>query len=225
MNKLVNKLGLLALLFLICTLEVAAEGSHGEHKHSLFGSHGMVLFADSSGQLYASHMPLYYSPHDHQIVYKVSIAPEAFNKALLEKGLVSILPANFDLSILLQGRDLEIETAVYQGHFERGGQLVQKVLMKFVEPVYRRSLAAEQKSELSRFDLVPISAKQVLFVHQIQPAPSFDLLGFIEQTGKGSSAINCPKPADISELGLQQLVKSCLQTKASYIEFKDFQRR
>ena len=211
----------LVVILVFLALDVTAKQS--EHQHSLVGSHGMVLFNDHQGQLYASHMPLYYSPHDHQIIYKVKVSPSSKLNALMKQKLVTVLPAKFDLSILLSGDTLTIDTDFYQGHFERGGKLVDKQTLTFVEPVYIRSLQPKLTTEQSLFDLVSISEKQNLYVHRIESKPSFDAIGFAQKQQNIKQTKSCKKAKELSQTDLLAMFRSCGLNQPVYLETQDFQ--
>lgn len=67
----------LALLFAF------VAGPADAHDHS-FGTHGMVLFGGREA-LYASHLPLFRAPHDHQVVLQVRLADPALDRTLRER--------------------------------------------------------------------------------------------------------------------------------------------
>ena len=112
---------LAALAFLIAGQAAAQDTS--------MGSHGMALFGDRDG-LYASHLPMFHAPHDHQAVLQVRAADPGIDRALRARmqgttALWTIDPERFLLSRLgpdsaapLKG----FKADVFEGHFERGGQ-------------------------------------------------------------------------------------------------------
>ena len=207
--------------FLLLMFATTANSAQ-QHQHSLVGSHGMVLFQDRAQQLYASHLPLYYHPHDHQIVYKVAITGDTNVHKLLEQGMVTVLPDVFDLSVLLEGKPLTISTKFYQGHFERGGKQVEQHKLMFTEPVYLRAVKKNGVKPKSQFDIVPLSEQQSLYIHQIEPSPSFDLLGLIDNGKVKTDTIFCEKTSEISQQGLMAFSKNCGLPEPVYIEYKDF---
>lgn len=210
------------ITFLLLIVSAFAN-SEQQHQHSLVGSHGMVLFQDRTQQLYASHLPLYYHPHDHQIVYKVSITGDTNVNNLLKQGMVTVLPDVFDLSVLLEGKPLSISTKFYQGHFERGGKQVEQHKLMFTEPVYLRTVKKEGVKPKSQFDIVQVSEQQSLYIHQIDQPPSFDLLGLIDNHKVKTNTVLCDKAKELSQQALMAFSKECGLPKPIYIEYKDFQ--
>ncbi len=211
---------IVTFLLLVITVSV---NSAPQHQHSLVGSHGMVLFQDQEQQLYASHLPLYYHPHDHQIVYKVSVTGDTNVNKLLEQGMVTVLPDVFDLSVLLQGKPFSISTKFYQGHFERGGKQVEQHKLMFTEPVYLRAVNKNGIKPKSQFDIVQVSEQQSLYIHQIEQSPSFDLLGLIDNDKVKTNTVLCDKAKELSQQTLIAFSKDCGLPKPVYIEYKDFQ--
>lgn len=208
--------------FLLLVIAVSVNSAQ-QHQHSLVGSHGMVLFQDQDQQVYASHLPLYYHPHDHQIVYKVAITENNKVNKLLKQGMVTVLPDVFDLSVLLQGKPFSIGTKFYQGHFERGGKQVAQHKLTFTEPVYLRAVKQGGVKSKSQFDIVRVSEQQSLYIHQIEQAPSFDLLGLIDNDKIKTNTVLCDKAEELSQQALLAFSKNCGLPKPIYIEYKDFQ--
>ena len=95
------------------------------------GAHGMALFGDRDG-LYASHLPMFHAPHDHQVVLQVRLADPQLDRALRERmqdttALWTIDPERFALSRLGPASAAPLagfSADVYSGHFERGGERV-----------------------------------------------------------------------------------------------------
>ncbi len=116
------------------------------HDHS-FGTHGMALFGDRDG-LFASHLPLFRAPHDHQVVLKVKLADPGLDRALRAQldgktDLWTIEPERFELSRLdpASASPLRAFAAdLYSGHFERDGKRVHAGVQLVVEQVlvYRK---------------------------------------------------------------------------------------
>ncbi|GEA11176.1 hypothetical protein [Alteromonas sp. KUL49] len=204
---------------------------HGEHDR--VGSHGMVLFTDGA-ELYASHLPLYATPHDYQLVYLVDSANETdlLKRLTLSQGdappdyqqnIVTLLPDQFDLNQLINGESFEIDVQFFRGHFERNGERwFKEENLRFVRPVYRRSL-----SNLSQIDdsttivwdriHTPLNQTQ-LYIFPIQAAPSFDAIVL------GTS---CPDTikylSDVPEIQqLEQTFSLCESSQLLYFETQDF---
>lgn len=184
------------LTLLIAGLFLAPITSSKErHSHQRIGYHGMVLFSDSHNNVYASHMPLYASPHDYQIIYQLELKNKDVLTEHLQQGLVTILPEQFDLNHLIQGERLALDAQFYTGHFERGGQEFnsQKV-------VFSNAILIERVDKSFRANELMFYAEQLadgnwLLVHKIQQPPSFDLLAIAKPMKKNQLAnLSCLKP-------------------------------
>lgn len=163
-------------LFAFLLLFFLIGGAHA-HDHS-FGTHGMALFGDRDG-LYASHLPLFRAPHEHQAVLRVKLADPALDRALREQldgktGLWTIEPERFELSRLdptsaspLRGFGAD----VFSGHFEREGKRVYAKAQFVVEQVivYRRLDPAVRSRPEARY--LPVGR---FLVKEIDSRPDFD---------------------------------------------------
>ena len=217
----------LILLALVTFFSNAEEhNSHGQHKR--IGYHGMVLIVDEHIGIFASHLPLYRRPHDYQIVYQISTSNDAKIKSLSKNKMVTVLPDAFDLNKLVEGQTFTIDAVLYEGHFERGGKKTDKIVIEFKKPIFIKQVNAENEFQLNKFNIVPLNSKWVMFIHEIQKAPSFDAIGFvkrsIENTNSGESQLLCKKPPHLKIKNINSSLQQCGFNQASYIETADFSR-
>lgn len=207
--------------------------------HSRVGLHGMVLFTDGKA-LFASHLPLYYSPHDYQLIYEVE---SLHNDALIEfltfnhagasfhKNMVTLLPAQFDLNKLVEGESFSVATQFFKGHFERGGSTwLHDDAFVFKKQRFKRHLAKQYKSSSEESGHIEFKASQQwdkialenahLFIHQIAERPSFDALVI----AKGCESVETGKNADAvpSVETLEAKFTQCDSHKLVYFETQDF---
>jgi len=211
------------LIWASLVLFFASVTQGAEHGHNLMGSHGMLVFSDNYQNLYVSHMPLYVSPHDYQIIYKLKVKEKARVQALLANGLVTLLPQVFDLQRMLDGKAFSVRAQFYQGHFERGGEVVLDTEVWFEAPILNTRLDSTAKSEHASFYALPITQDLTLLVHKIQPRPSFDAIGFIK--GKGGAngrVLDCDQPSELTPESIRQQLLRCGFSTVSYIEVQDF---
>lgn len=212
------------------------SNNHDLHKkHTRVGFHGMVLVTDGQ-HLFASHLPLYQTPHDYQLVYEVK---STHQKQLVEhltqinnsisthgaKNMITLLPARFDLNTLIEGQTFEIETEFYLGHFERGGKKWLKDKdFKFVRQIYKRPLANLPKtigSNVRKWHVLHTCPNnQQLLIHLIQAAPSFDAIV------SGSQCLDTyvmnPLESVPDTNTLHSEMKQCQSVDTLYFETKDF---
>ncbi|WDE02259.1 hypothetical protein [Thalassomonas actiniarum] len=206
------------------SLLVHAQAVHGNH--ALIGSHGMVLIYDQEEGIFASHLPLYRSPHNYQIIYKVEVSEHEMIRELLAAGMVTVLPTNFDLNKLISGEAFSVEAQFFQGHFERGGQVKNTGMISFIRPVLVKKVTKEH-SQAASFYTAALSKTKVIVAHKIQHPPSFDALAFMPLPGKAAAETNnvivCdnPKTFDVSTISKQ--LELCGIPAPVYIEIRDFE--
>ena len=105
----------------------AHAGGHGHGATT--GVHGMLLFGEDA--LYLSHLPMFASPHNFQVLLEVGLDDAAREAFLSERdvagdGLHTFVPEPFPIDELAPGADgparTSIEGTIFRGHFERGGE-------------------------------------------------------------------------------------------------------
>lgn len=215
----------------------ASSSIHAGHEnHKRVGSHGMVLFTDGA-ELYASHLPLYYSPHDYQLIYAVGSPHKATLIAYLQTGstshsnMVTLLPANFDLNKLVDGERFSISAQFYKGHFERGGtKWLGKSELTFEKLLFKRRLVKQYKPTLSdegsvkdnlgeKWTSISLGDK-LLYIHLIGERPSFDALFIVGdcQETSGSKLVESVPSKD----QIKKIFSHCVTSGLVYFETQDF---
>lgn len=220
----------LLLFFILFSTTVLANtplhNSQNTHKsHSYVGFHGMALIL-ANDKVLASHMPLYATPHDYQIVYEVTtsdthlkIIKDALRKAANEQSQITILPSNFDLNLLINKKTPTLNTTVFNGHFERGGTALFSTKLTFKNPLYVKKLAITQPVK-AEFDLIKVSAGQGVVIHKIQSKPSYDSLSLVPLTrGKYNGELECDSAINTT---LASKLTACFKNAPSYLETQDF---
>ncbi|WP_448547957.1 hypothetical protein [Thalassotalea fusca] len=212
------------ILFFVSLLGFA----HAEEKElppldpEYVGVHGMVLVSHSS-KIYASHLPLYHKPHDVQLLYKIETKDVALVQLVRDAQLVTIKPEEFNLQRLMRGEKMTLTADVYIGHFERDGIVTyEKMPLIFDELLYVRKLDDLQESNrLHKYDVVSINKNDKIYVHQIQQAPSYDQLLFIDQTAGCLQTINTSSGVPSQDETLRRFL-NCGTLKPLYYETQDF---
>jgi hypothetical protein len=214
------------------TSRARAENIHDTHQR--MGHHGMLLFAVGT-EVYASHLPLYYSPHDYQLIFHIKSDNQSRLLALLENEMVTILPAEFDLNRLINGESFSLTTKVYSGHFERGGKLAfEDKSFLFSKQLFKRKLSKVPKilhREQKSFYLLDLGIpKTKLAIHLIQAAPSFDLMALVknnvcekaEMSKPNTFTITLPEDITLNKQAILNLLQTCTEAKILYFETQDF---
>ncbi|WP_073174545.1 hypothetical protein [Chryseobacterium vrystaatense] len=165
---------LVSVQFLMVPLNLNAQKHHStDHP----GIHGMVLFGEH--EQYASHLPLFYSPHDYQIILKVKLdssAEQAYinDRKTTPTELYTIEPEKFVLPEIMN--DIHsFKANLYRGHFERGGQLILQNVTVQIEKVayFKKLIPTQNQKEPFRYMLFGNKQEQFM-VHQILNRPEFD---------------------------------------------------
>lgn len=195
---------------------------HGNH--NLMGSHGMVLIYHPEEGFFVSHLPLYLTPHDYQLIYKIQVAEPEKLTDLLKNDMVTLLPANFDLSRLIVGERFSINTTFFQGHFERGGKSQFSTDMTFEKPILIKKVSPTFTSTKAVTFLAPISEQNAIFAHRIQKPPSFDAIGFVNSATVNDKfdTLICDKPSKLSVETIKAKLTACAKFDVKYIETQDF---
>jgi len=220
----------LLLFFILFSTTVLANtplhNSQNTHKsHSYVGFHGMALIL-ANDKVLASHMPLYATPHDYQIVYEVTtsdthlkIIKDALRKAANEQSQITILPSKFNLNLLINKKTPTLNTTVFNGHFERGGTALFSTKLTFKNPLYVKKLAITQPVK-AEFDLIKVSAGQGVVIHKIQSKSSYDSLSLVPLTrGKYNGELECDSAINTT---LASKLTACFKNAPSYLETQDF---
>lgn len=204
-----------------------------------FGLHGMLLFTDGV-QLFASHLPMFHTPHDVQVVLKVSLADAAMQRRLVDMlwqapgSYWTLEPEKFDLNRLapnaLQPLN-EFQAALYQGHFERGGtkQAMTSIKVERVLWFYplqsaavpttsshtKPSLSTQSNDDtvtepIRQFQLLSRQAQSCVYLYRIGKQPSFDQVLIAKRTAAEPKLI-CPAVIDVPAAA--ELALSAVQTQ------------
>jgi hypothetical protein len=139
--------------------------------------HGMLLFGQE--RIYLSHLPMFHSPHDYQVILEIAFdenvkAAYLSDKASSGERVYTFVPEPFVLPEILSGRN-QLSGDVVRGHFERGGKtLLESISARIVRIVhFRRFHPAEPKP--SAFQALLFGTQSELFLaHWIAAAPDFD---------------------------------------------------
>lgn len=144
------------------------------------GVHGMLLVG--SDPFYLSHLPMFGSPHNFQVILEVRFDDTTSERLRDEgDGLMTFEPVEFPLAELDPQRETPsrstIEGDLYRGHFERVGEiLVPGVAAGISNVTYFNELDVDAShdaaGELMYLCFGP--ADQLHLAHRISAAPDFD---------------------------------------------------
>jgi hypothetical protein len=169
-------------LFLIVLLfwSIRSNAQHDKHPMSTDrpATHGMLLLGGE--KVYASHLPMFHSPHDYQIILELELTKVDKQKYLEDKAknpnyvTYTIEPEKFVLPDMINNPK-PFKISLYRGHFERGGvQILENITVKIVQVVYFKKFKAEEvKSPTTDFILFGNEKEQFL-AHKISNKPDFE---------------------------------------------------
>jgi hypothetical protein len=150
--------------------------------------HGMLLFGEQS--TFISHLPLYASPHNFQILLRLEmqaeggIDPQAeYIQDRQQSGevLYTLIPSDFAISDLADalraGQPFPIRGIIVRGHFERGGTPIlggQDFPMTISAAMHFRQLNAGEADPAEGRYLLFGEGDEAFLVHKIAGRPDFD---------------------------------------------------
>jgi hypothetical protein len=150
-------------------------------EHTDVGMHGMVVVGTQT--VYASHLPMFMSPHDYRVVIEVSFDRAAYHDARRHFGtsaLFTLAPEPFSIHELEPAADgrparREFRAELFFGHFERGGDSLGEVVVKVERTLVFRHLDPAKKAPELGYVLFG-RGPDLFLAHEITAAPDFDQL-------------------------------------------------
>jgi len=144
--------------------------------------HGMLLFGDQA--TYASHLPMFHSPHDYQLILKLALSDQPgfvtlshYADAKSEGAtLLTLVPEVMDLTKLLDGTKTEFAAVVFDGHFERGGKKLGPVIVNVDVVIFATKLDGGQPTGALTSYLLFGAEGEYYAAHMIKSKPNFDAI-------------------------------------------------
>lgn len=168
-------------LFLIFTILFSQTGLAQHHKKSDTPSvHGMLMFGQN--KIYLSHLPMFHSPHNYQVILEVEIPELVKNKYTNSiknnpvETVYTIVPESFILpDIVMNSKPFMAK--IFKGHFERGGTpITENVKLEIKKVIYFKKFSTDStKPKKSRYILIGDDKEQFL-IHKIVAKPDFDYI-------------------------------------------------
>jgi hypothetical protein len=157
--------------------------------------HGMVLFGNKT--TYASHMPMFQSPHDYQFVFKVELANAGPNSTLENfsklknagNNFFTLAPQAMDLTKVMSGEIKSFKSLLFLGHFERGGQNLGSVTVNVSKIIISAKL---NTLGLEKHEYLVFGENEEFYaVHRIAGKPSYDSILKVTQPFDKFQIPNC----------------------------------
>lgn len=166
-----NSKSILALLF----LPLFAMAQQQSDKPAV---HGMLLMGEKT--IYASHLPMFHSPHDYQIILMLHMEPKVhkhYNADRLahpDETVYTLEPEVFVLPEKVK-HGKYFKASIYRGHFERGGvKIIENVTVTIAKVIYFKHFKThEDRPEYLNYILFGNAEEQFL-AHYISKRPDFD---------------------------------------------------
>lgn len=176
-------------------------------------THGMVVFGKS--QTYASHLPMFHSPHDYQLVLKIKLSdplPKVSAvqqyKLLQEKGesLFTIAPDVMDLTEIMSGKKTQFGATLFVGHFEKDGKELGPVTVDIESIVFQKKLNPQQPTSGLSSYLIFGTSFETFMIHLIAGKPSFDWISQVSfPETKGPPCPRCNPSEDLGVILKKQV--------------------
>lgn len=160
------------------------HGDHGASQPDTTGGHGMLVFGEAP--VYFSHLPMYMSPHNFQVLLEVQLddaGAEALtaSRAAEWDGVYTFDPVKFPIAELAPSDESEPLTTMQghlvEGHFERSGRrIASSIVVEVAQVVYFDELDITAKpGEDDQLEYLAFGEPGRIFLaHRIRARPNFD---------------------------------------------------
>jgi hypothetical protein len=170
------KISQLIILFLYSI--TYAQEHHKVVTQDKLSTHGMLIFGKE--KIYASHLPMFHSPHDYQIILELELDKETRKFFVTDQeknpeyNTYTIEPEKFVLPDMIHNPK-PFKANLYRGHFERGGKKIVSDINVTIRTViyYDKFNVNKTKSTTNTFILFG-NEKEKFIAHQITNKPDFD---------------------------------------------------
>lgn len=173
--------------------------------------HGMLVFGtpEKDGTIFASHLPMFRSPHDYQILLELRLDPKAallYRKSLKnfrQQTVYTIEPEPFVLPEMI-AKPRPFKARLFRGHFERDGKplgdtatvSIKRVLFfKKFDPTIQRSEAAQYLVFGHSIEHLSEHSHEYFAAHVITVKPDFDHICKLSADKKTTSVLQKRSPA------------------------------
>jgi hypothetical protein len=173
-----KKYFLLHVLCLLVSTYTYAQHDHAAMSPDKASTHGMFIFGTS--KIYASHLPMFRTPHNYQIILELVLDTKAQQKFITDQKqnpqytTYTIEPEKFVLPDMVAKKGT-FKANLYRGHFERGGiKIADSITIKIVEVVYFKKFDANAAKQTEANFIVFGNSKEQFAIHQISNKPDFE---------------------------------------------------
>jgi hypothetical protein len=176
-KKKIQMKKIFAIAFLFITYAATAQHSLPANEDRP-ATHGMLIFG--TNKIYASHLPMFHSPHNYQVILELDLDGIAKQKFVTDQNshpqftAYTIEPEKFILPEMI-ANPKPFTANIYRGHFERGGMMIaENISVKIKQVIYFEKFdRGESKSPDADFILFG-NIKEQFAAHHITNKPDFD---------------------------------------------------
>ena len=141
-------------------------------------THGMLIFGKEA--IYASHLPMFHSPHNYQIILELELDPNTKKLFITDQDknpeytTYTIEPEKFILPDMIQNPKT-FKASLYRGHFERGGVKIAININVTIKKVIYFSKFNEEETRAQNTNFIVFgNSKEQFIAHKISNKPDFD---------------------------------------------------
>jgi hypothetical protein len=173
-----KKYNLFILLFVFISANIFAQHDHAVISTDKASTHGMLIFG--ADKIYASHLPMFRSPHNYQIIIELVLDKVAKQKFIAYQKLhpefttYTIEPERFILPDMINAKG-SFKANLYRGHFERGGiKIGDSIKIKIQNIIYFKKFDATAVKQTEANFLVFGTCNEQFAIHQISNKHDFE---------------------------------------------------
>ena len=227
---------------------LSTENSQAQNDHSDHGSndrpsiHGMLVVGKT--HIYLSHLPMFHSPHDYQIILEAALGERIHETYLRDQKnnpevtVYTLVPEPFILPNMVHDPK-PFSASLYRGHFERGGTAIATNFnVNIRRLIYFKKFESNTTKPENLSYILFGTTEELFLAHVVSSKPDFDHVlrveldnhSFLESINSGSHEIlefpqlNNREPLR-GESPIQARLKNELinitSLKEHYLEFDD----
>jgi hypothetical protein len=166
---------ILTVLLLIGSSAFAMD--HSAHSnHDRPATHGMAVVGHN--KVYLSHLPMFHSPHDYQVILEVEFDTRAKNiydqSVTNPSELYTVAPEDFILPDMTKAGNT-FQATLFKGHFERDGvAIAENVTVKITKVLYFKKFQPGASNPAQAQYILFGNESEQFMAHVITAKPDFD---------------------------------------------------
>lgn len=165
------------VVFFLLTVSFSISVFAAAHLHDHPSIHGMLIVGRS--KIYLSHLPMFHSPHDYQVILEARFSQKGQNaylesQANSDETVYTLVPESFVLPEMVRS-PRPFQAQIYKGHFERGGAVIADNVTVTIDRVlyFKKFSLNEAKPKNGSYVLFG-NESEMFLAHSIKAKPDFD---------------------------------------------------